>query len=169
MKLNNLVAKHAKMMKEKGWDEEKRSKAELHMLMITEIAEASEEVRGGKLSYYEEDGKPEGEAIELADLCLRIMHRFSDKGWDLDDAILGRRSVFHYHIEGYSPLEFHHRLAKIIILASEVEEKDCLAAIVHLCDLWCHAMSFPILLEDAIRGKMKYNQTRPYRHGGKKL
>ena len=76
-----------------------------HMLMVSEIAEATEEVRHGKPPiYFDAAGKPEGEAVELADCVIRIMEHFATNGWSL----------------------------------AEVIER-----------------------------KMAYNETRPYRHGGK--
>src|SRR5208282_3537987 len=79
--------------KSKGWWEEERSPLEIHMLMVTELAEASEEVRNNKPPLYynkrprsygemspgittdpndpESDGKPEGEAVELVDVFIR--------------------------------------------------------------------------------------------------
>ncbi len=115
--------------KSKGWyDPELKPSTSLErqMLMVSEIAEACEEVRDGKPPIYaningavqEMKGedfsdpvhlkmpKPEGEAIELADAVIRIMDYFESKGWDL---------------------------------------------------------------EAAIKVKCAYNETRPYRHGGKKL
>lgn len=68
---------------EKGWFEEERQRLELHMLMITEISEATEEIRKHKPSFYIENGKPEGEAIELADVVLRIFDYAGYKKVDL--------------------------------------------------------------------------------------
>lgn len=68
---------------EKGWFEEERQRLELHMLMITEISEATEEIRKHKPSFYLLDGKPEGEAIELVDVVLRIFDYAGYKKIDL--------------------------------------------------------------------------------------
>jgi hypothetical protein len=99
---------------EKGWWPEKngliqREPAVLHMLMVTEIAEATEEARAGNppLYYVTNDGrvtdgdlggifpltvagklqKPEGELIELADTVIRILDYCGAKGWDIQSAI----------------------------------------------------------------------------------
>lgn len=71
---------------DKGWYEEKRSSLELYALMVTEVAEATEEVRNHKADYYEENGKPEGESVELADLVLRIFDYTGAKKLNLQES-----------------------------------------------------------------------------------
>jgi NTP pyrophosphatase (non-canonical NTP hydrolase) len=68
---------------EKGWFEEERQRLELHMLMVSEISEATEEIRKHKPSFYLLEGKPEGEAIELVDVVLRIFDYAGYKKIDL--------------------------------------------------------------------------------------
>lgn len=87
---------------EKGWWSEPRPDLECHMLMVSEIAEATEEYRKGTPPIHfmykgspETDlnalqnraAKPEGEAIELADCVIRIMDYFGSKGWSLEEAV----------------------------------------------------------------------------------
>ena len=76
--------------KSKGWYDAEVPQAtsiERHMLIVSEVAEATEEVRNGKEPIYIKDGKPEGEAIELADVVIRVMDHFEHMGWDLEEAI----------------------------------------------------------------------------------
>ncbi len=76
--------------KSKGWydaDVPQSTTIERHMLIVSEVAEATEEVRNGKPPIYIKDGKPEGEAIELADVVIRVMDHFEHQGWDLEEAI----------------------------------------------------------------------------------
>lgn len=95
--------------KSKGWYEGDLPRPlERHMLMVSEVAEASEEVRNGKPPIYKVSGdgrmrvevtpehhmwdevksfKPEGEAIELVDCVIRIMDYFGYKNWSLEEAI----------------------------------------------------------------------------------
>lgn len=59
-----------------------------HMLIVSEIAEATEEVRkGNDGTYFGPSGKPEGQAIELADAVIRIMDYCEFVGIDLEEAI----------------------------------------------------------------------------------
>lgn len=105
MKINDLVKEAFETAKEKGWHDEPRDPAVVHMLIVSEIAEATEEARGTFLEYpiyqrnpygypikigepdFIEIRKPEGEAIELADAVIRIADYFGERGWDLEQAI----------------------------------------------------------------------------------
>lgn len=107
MDVNYWVDKVHKLAREKGWWEsrpkvlEPRDRLSIHMLIVTEVAEASEEVRNKKPDIYtrrelnkpgSEEGvsfsdKPEGEIAELADVVIRVMDYFGFMGWDLEEAI----------------------------------------------------------------------------------
>lgn len=98
----------------KGWYETPRQPLEFHMLMVSEIAEVSEEVRSKMPDVYfvrhRKDGsyefrdytgrpsmqtdiengfipKPEGEGIEIADLIIRALDYAAFKGWNIEDLI----------------------------------------------------------------------------------
>lgn len=88
----------------KGWNVD-RDEAEWAALAHTEISEAFESYRNGEPLMFERDGKPEGAAIEYADLLIRVLHWF---------------------------------------IRHDIEPSE------------------------ALRAKMLYNCTRPFRHGGKK-
>lgn len=86
--INEIVTEVYENAKDKGWHEQPRSALEIHMLIVSEIAEATEAVRNNIAPMmYDESGKPEGEIIELADAVIRIMDYFGSKGWDLENAI----------------------------------------------------------------------------------
>ena len=92
------------LAKSKGWYDKERSPLELHMLIVSEVAEATEEARKDALPIYVfnpvirqdvgptdagwVDGlKPKGELIELADAVIRVMDYCESRGWDLEQAI----------------------------------------------------------------------------------
>lgn len=56
------------------------------MLMVSELVEVHDEVRNGKPPIYEgEGGKPEGTAVELADVQIRL----GDYAWEFGEPIQG--------------------------------------------------------------------------------
>lgn len=59
----------------------------IHMLIVTEIAEATEAWRDGEPPFSVRDGKPEGEATELADALVRILEHFAFHGWDAEKVV----------------------------------------------------------------------------------
>jgi len=107
--INEYVKDIHNTAKAKGWWDQLRTAPEIHMLIVTEIAEATEEARkstppiyfdtptgrmdvddiagGIGLKVGDVPQKPEGELIELADAVIRIMDYCGAKGWDLDHAL----------------------------------------------------------------------------------
>lgn len=61
---------------------------ETHIAMFhSEVTEAFEEIRAGTPNFYIRDGKPEGQAAELADLIIRVCSYCKEYGILLEDAI----------------------------------------------------------------------------------
>jgi hypothetical protein len=98
MNINEFAKEAHELAKSKGWwDKDKvKTDVECHMLMITEIAEATEEVRKGtppnnittEAAFdFPRNKKPEGELIELADLFIRLVDYTERKGWNLSSAV----------------------------------------------------------------------------------
>ncbi len=117
MTLNELCKEAHERAKAAGWWDPGTEKTplECHMLIVSEVAEASEAVRDRKPAFWLKGkdehtdvehecatataagiekgcadlpgAKPEGEAVELADAVIRIADWFGHKGWDLDAII----------------------------------------------------------------------------------
>lgn len=108
-----------------------------------------------------EQYKPYGIAVELADAVLRVLSRTGK----LSDVI-----KFYLKWDGKGTVRS---------VSGGLEEcvyrcTSCTTGIWNGCEyvaaeiiLWCKEHNVP--LEDAIRQKMEYNKTRPWRHGGKRV
>lgn len=74
--------------KEHGWWDTEKSFPEVIALIHSEVSESLEEYRDGKENlYFDENGKPEGVAVELADAVIRIMDYCGKEGIDLEEII----------------------------------------------------------------------------------
>lgn len=202
MKYNNIVQQHGKMMDEKGWGSIDLLPAEAHMMMISEVAKATKEWRKGVPPIFSDafdaciggrvtvvPGHPlwierrsdhlEGEAIELADVALRIMTRFYQAQWNLDESVVEADGFFAEAgldklFLSFRPLMIHRLIVQSLIEAAnpaenelpERRERRSLAMAFSMCERRCYQLDAP--LDHAITYKMAFNATRSYRHGGKK-
>ena len=88
MKLNELTNRVHQQALAMGWHDKPRTALEIHMLIVSEVAEATEAVRNSEPDFYiKESGKPEGESVELADALIRILDYAGSKGWDMEKII----------------------------------------------------------------------------------
>lgn len=97
--LNEMAEAALATAKEKGWWDAdiaaRRGDLEIAALIHSEVSEFVEEARKplevqmqwAEGTYFAENGKPEGPAIELADAVIRIGDYFASKGWDLEAAV----------------------------------------------------------------------------------
>lgn len=68
-----LLGETAIVIPEKFWREiYVHYQSSRQFLIVSEVVEALDEVRNGRPSYYEVDGKPEGTGTELGDTVIRI-------------------------------------------------------------------------------------------------
>ncbi len=80
------------LAKEKGWwpgwpEKRERSQTELLALAICELSEGIEEIRSGKDTYYEVEGKPCGLQTEVADCIIRLLDMCQAEGWDIEEVM----------------------------------------------------------------------------------
>lgn len=89
MTIKELIIRAHQTATEKGFWEQIYSPLHYHALIISEIAEATEEARlGTQPAYIDHNGnKPCGELIELADAMIRIADYCGKQGWDLERAL----------------------------------------------------------------------------------
>jgi hypothetical protein len=166
--------------KAKGWWEKPRSDAELLMLIITELAEATEEARASKPPVYfntteevtaiaDPKGlmklwvdnvmqKPEGELIELADAMIRLYDMAGAREVVLDTSWMKSETRY------ASALCAHFSLCEVLCNSNE-SLSSRMSWFVSDCEAYCHLKGWD--LEKAIHAKMEYNETRAHRHGGK--
>jgi len=157
-----------------GWWEKPPSTETIICLIHTEISEAFEEYRKWGLDpkrfiYYsnnhergteyirdEHNSKPEGIAVELADVCIRLMDWCEAEGEAIEWPI------------GMCPAKsFEGNLLTLTGECLELRESGPEFSVEVLMIIIGMAEDFDIPLEQAIREKIAYNETRPYKHGGK--
>ncbi|KKM97749.1 hypothetical protein LCGC14_1164920 [marine sediment metagenome] len=96
MNINELIAQaHETALKKGWWDDDPPTMSKL-MLIVTEVAEAAEELRDGVaeangydvINYEHVSGaKPEGFSTELADILIRVADLCGRYNIDLDRAL----------------------------------------------------------------------------------
>lgn len=85
MSLNSLAEEIHEANRDKGfWDDDNPNLTEKIMLVVSELAEAVEELRSDKPGYYEVNGKPEGVDVELIDALIRLLDILGYRGADVE-------------------------------------------------------------------------------------
>lgn len=174
----------------KGWWKdgiEARDVAEIVANFHSEVSEAWEEYRAGRMeTWFSIDGqliemdaqgkavlrqtgriaKPEGFWVEIADLCIRIMDAMEAYGWPASD-----RETNGNQGEDLPGLiiDFHATISSMFVrgCSSWSSQADIWAQTI-IVDAIVAARQNGVDLWKLIELKHRYNETRPYRHGGKK-
>lgn len=178
-----------------GWHEQKRPAYEVVALIHSEWSEALEEARAGRPLVWHACGmikehpvcdvnarhgmncpffvqgapcgvrspKPEGVAVELIDGCLRILDWFGETGapFEID-----------YAYANDLPLPalvaaLHGFTASALDETGQLIDAEQLAEAMNSALSWIAAQG--LNPEEILRQKNAYNQSRAYRHGGKKF
>lgn len=92
MSLNDWCKESYEVSKSKGWHDNADSDNYFNKLLLihAEVSEVVEELRKGMAItdvFYDTNGKPEGPAIEIADIAIRLFDLCGKAGLDLDAAV----------------------------------------------------------------------------------
>lgn len=87
MRIKTLQKDAYKVAKDHGFFDQGWSGIEHLALIGTEVSEAIEEVLNGRWEEHDKKGKPIGEAVELADIILRVVSYAEYQGYDLERII----------------------------------------------------------------------------------
>lgn len=167
--LNKLQAEIHENAKAKGWHDLPKSWPDVRMAIVSELSEAWEEYRSGRMTVYWSDGqgrtpdpteKPEGFGVELGDAWIRCADENEKRGWRLsdEDAAIA-----------LTPAEIP---ADVVTVS---EQLDWLCRVLHTYGPWRQFTSACLAVAEmnrvdlwtCVRLKMDYNRGRSYRHGGK--
>ena len=162
-----------------GWWERPRLWSEVRMLVVTELAEAAEEFRSGRMDawYLSDSGtrvdhgyvppgrKPEGFPIEIADAAIRLLDYAGFRGvrWDLDDEKCAANGTLVDFPHRADPLAQLDRIVAILHDEGQYEDDTLVWLGVGACFAMANAHGFDLLRY--IRLKHEYNVGRPYKHG----
>lgn len=184
--LNELRDKAYSIAVEKGWHKENLSNVHFLCLVISELMEAVEadrkekyskvgmfkEWQGNSIPLTEETRKrrfkEDFEAYikdtvedELADACIRLLDLAGLKVYDLDS--------FDYEgsdTEDYYKMNFTESMFRICVYITDYIYRDEPAVILNEIFAFCKDRKIDIFWH--IEQKMRYNELRTYKHGGKK-
>lgn len=164
-----------------GWHEKEMPQEHWLMMIITEISEMVEADRTEHYTKMHEFsavtlGKTASDTVfqeaferyikdsvsdEMADICIRIFDMAGEFGWNLqtEDCYL-----FPSMTDGPMTV-FAYQLCQELIVNEDFLEEDGLQSVIE--DLFAYAQAKNIDLDWYIQQKMRYNELRPYKHGGK--
>lgn len=156
----SLVPVAHKIAVDKGWWQDGVEKRPIHEIIANyhaEVSEAWEEYRAGRMATWYADNpngplKPEGFWVEIADLLIRMA-----------DAVGAGRSIIGNYMEELHVFTAGITAAEFVSLL-HVEICKGLGG-VYLCEKFAAHNGVDIYA--VVREKLRYNVTRPHRHGGK--
>lgn len=150
----------------KGWYETHRSSRVFALLFRSEVFEAFEEWRAGRMeTWFSIDkrghSKPEGFWIEIADVAIRILDYCDHMALYIDEHAIEQGSI---DLQVLDSLHQHEN-ALWTLEGSCFTDGLSLRNVLFLCKIYCAAHGQD--LKSLIMQKMRYNLVRETRHGGK--
>lgn len=172
MTLTELQKQIYVINKTNGWHDKVPTKLEQHELFRTEIDEVYEACQNEEeLVWYDRAGKPEGIAIELADIAIRMLDYLSLSGYDVEkfdpvdiDSKITEMSIFEFLAFLHSNISLTTEYVRNGY--TEIMEMDKLFSVIAQIDHFL-CVGYSLKLTDLIAEKIAYNKTRGYRYGGK--
>ena len=191
MRINNIALTIHKNAVDHGWWEEERSAGEIISLCHAELSEALEAYRNGEELVWINDGKPDGIAVELIDCVIRIFdaleycsvhieQEINKIGYqgdiktiaaDVHKQLLDSKLMLCIKSPGDMINVLHTLLASGWSNPYQTEWVDYNTEAMIYCTLiiFGYLDGEGVDIEHTISLKHKYNTTRPYKHGGKKI
>ena len=180
MNLNELKNRAYKTAKAHGWHDKELSDETYLMLIITEIAEAVQADRDNRhadieaFKKYEDriDFKENFERQvkntvedELSDVVIRCLSFAGHRDWDLQHALDNMLSTSEadeiYGDETFAEVAYYTCEGILMAIDQEKAVHSVLADVVSYCNYK------GIDIDWHVEQKMRYNELRPYKHGGK--
>ena len=90
MNINELAKAIHNNAVEHGWWEEDRNVAEIIALCHSELSEALEAYRNREPLVWDNNGKPDGIAVELIDCVIRVFDYLAQTGVDIEKIMLDK-------------------------------------------------------------------------------
>lgn len=167
-----------------GWHEEKKSDEHWMCLVISELMEAVEADRVGNYADIEAFEKNEMRELdfrenferyikdtvqdELADACIRLLDFAGLRRLDLQVTSIDELKCS----EGFFNWTFTESMFYIVSIIAEkgIIDWETLRSYLNtnLCEILTYCVQHEIDIFWFIEQKMKYNESRPFKHGGKK-
>lgn len=174
IKINDWVVKVHKTAVEHGWWDRPREVPEVLCLMHSEIDEAACAYRDKEpMVWVGEGGKPEGVAVELIDCVIRAFDYVGFTGCEEFDDFLMKAVNAGKDVKGLDFYELLSLMHEALTYALEVyrkgDELEVLEGIAECCNwIFAYCAREDICIQTVLADKHAYNESRPYRHGGKK-